>query len=68
MTRQKPAADRRTKLVQVRVSEDELAAIDDAAKRAGLDRSAFMRWAAMSESRWNELPPVTPRDNRPHVR
>ena len=50
MTRQKTAADRRTKLVQVRVSEAELAAIDDAAKRAGLDRSSYMRYASLMDS------------------
>lgn len=37
----------RDKLIQVRVSQEEMNRITEAAKQAGLDRSAFMRWAAM---------------------
>jgi uncharacterized protein (DUF1778 family) len=48
MTRKTPNRDPRDKLIQVRVSQEELDRINEAADRAGLDRSAFMRHAAIT--------------------
>lgn len=38
----------RDKLIQVRVSQEEMNRINEAAKQAGLDRSAYVRYASIA--------------------
>ena len=66
MDRRKPDEARKDDVVRVRVTADQRDALFNAAARAGLEMSAWLRMVGLREAGWT--PPVTPPAEPPKKR